>query len=305
MKTRLTDNTHAPRYIAIMGDDRLIREFRVPLEAIGFTLLDAVNEPDIKAAGQTFVAGIELSLSDDNTKKDAVILLDSLLPPSTIILSSSVMVTAARQATWMTHPERLIGICAFPTLMTKPLAETAIPVRTTPDAVSAARAFFTELGIEMVHVQDRVGMIFPAILVQAINEAFLAVQQQVASPQDIDKAMKAGAGFPLGPIEWGEAIGFPAIVSLLDALRNDSGEDRYRVPPLLRELSLSGKFWNTRIDNGEPIPVQTVLQLDDVANISGATKHKQRRVKIQAHSQGDTAADAKSELPQTDSPQIP
>jgi 3-hydroxybutyryl-CoA dehydrogenase len=283
MKKQDTHHTHVPRSIAVAGDTRLVEDITPLLEANGFTLLPAADKRALASAAADLAAGLELTISDSGVKKERLQFLDAHLPASTMILSSSVTVTAARQAAWMNHPERLIGFSAFPTLMTGPLAEIAVPVQTTDAIVRAAQALFAGLGIEIVSVQDRVGMIFPGLLSQVINEALFTAQYNVASPEDIDAAMKAGAGYPLGPIEWGEKIGFASIVGLLDAMRNDSGEERYRVSPLLRQLSLSGKFWHDQLP--APEPVQEVLPLDDVpldsepAAPSPEAKKKQRRDK--------------------------
>ena len=285
--TRHTHHTHDPRTIAVAGDARLVEEITSLFEANGYTLLPAADKRALASAAADIAAGFELTISDSTVKKERLQFLDAHLPASTMILSSSVTVTAAGQAAWMNHPERLIGFSAFPTLLTGPLAEIAVPVQTTDAVVRAAHALFAALGIEIVSVQDRVGMIFPGILSQVINEALFTAQQNVASPEDIDTAMKAGAGYPLGPIEWGEKIGFASIVGLLDAMRNESGEERYRVAPLLRQLSLSGKFWHERLP--APEPVQEVLQLGDVPLVSEAAapsaheKKKQPRKKKSAH----------------------
>ncbi len=281
MKKKNTEHAHGARYAAVAGDEQLIREFRPLLESKGFVLLMAHDTHAIRAAGAALAAGLELSMSDGSTKKDSLLLLEEHLPASAMIVSSSVTVTAARQASWMRHPERLIGLCAFPTLMNGPLAEFAIPIGTAASIVRSAHALFAELGIEMVTVQDRVGMVLPGILAQIINEAFFAVQYNVATPEDIDTAMKAGAGYPKGPVEWGETIGFPNIVRLLDAMRSESGEERYRVAPLLRELSVSGTFWHANI--ASEAAVQEVLQLGDAlqpdADASAHTQGREKKIK--------------------------
>jgi 3-hydroxybutyryl-CoA dehydrogenase len=256
------------RAVVVSGDEQLTQELIPLLEDKGFTVLQAHDKHAIKSAGASIVAGFELTMADGVEKKEALQLLDACLPSSAVLISTSVFISATRQSSWITHRERLIGICAFPTLMNGPMVETAVPVQTKASVVTAATELFAELGKELVSVQDRVGMIFPGILSQVINEALFAVQQNVASPEDIDTGMKAGAGYPMGPIEWGEKIGFAVVVQLLDAMRAESGEERYKVAPLLRQLSLSGKFWTEKIIT--PEPVQEVLQLDDVPALDTA-----------------------------------
>jgi 3-hydroxybutyryl-CoA dehydrogenase len=73
------------------------------------------------------------------------------------------------------------------------------------------------------------------------------VEGHVAEPEAIDTAMRLGANYPAGPLEWGERIGLPGIVETLDALERVASDGRYRVVPLLRSLAESrGSFFAQR-----------------------------------------------------------
>ncbi len=301
MKTPNSDNQNASRSIAVTGDDRLIGELRGLLQEHGFTLVMADDASALASAGADITAGLELTTATSGEKKERLLLLDAVLPPSIPILSACVTVTAARQASWMRHPERLVGWGAFPGLMDGPLAETAVPLHTRASAVASARALLAGFGKEMVIVQDRVGMIFPGIIAQIVNEALFATGQHVASAEDIDKAMKCGAGYPLGPIEWGERIGFADVAALLEAMRADTGQDRFRVCPLLRQLAIVGKFWKER--PVVPEPVQEELALGDPGTDAPATakKNRKRSKKNAPPAQPDEPPEAAADV-QTDAP---
>jgi 3-hydroxybutyryl-CoA dehydrogenase len=88
-----------------------------------------------------------------------------------------------------------------------------------------------------------VGMVLPRILCQIINESIFAITDDIASPKDIDTAMKLGANYPDGPIEWADRIGIRQVCSVLVALQNDLHEDRYRVSPLLKQMAAAGEWW--------------------------------------------------------------
>jgi 3-hydroxybutyryl-CoA dehydrogenase len=111
--------------------------------------------------------------------------------------------------------------------------------------VQVVARFFTSLGKEIELVQDRVGMVLPRILCQIINESIFAVTDDVAIPKDIDVAMKLGANYPCGPIEWAEKIGIKQVCAVLVALQNDLNEDRYRVAPLLKQMAIVGEWWKS------------------------------------------------------------
>jgi 3-hydroxybutyryl-CoA dehydrogenase len=70
-----------------------------------------------------------------------------------------------------------------------------------------------------------------------INEAAFAVGEGSADQATIDMAMKLGANYPKGPFEWAVNLGYDKIVIMLDHLRREYGEDRYRAAPLLRRWS--------------------------------------------------------------------
>ena len=183
--------------------------------------------------------GIDLTNMDIGRKKMNVTALDRVLPPTAPILTSSVTVTASEQATWIKGKHRLVGVGAFPTLTDRPVVEVAPTVSTPRETLDVVARFFKSLGKEVELVQDRIGMVLPRILCQLVNESMFAVMEDIASPSDIDTAMKLGLRHPHGPIEWGDRIGLPQVHSLLRALEQDLGEDRYRAAPLLTQLALN------------------------------------------------------------------
>ena len=78
------------------------------------------------------------------------------------------------------------------------------------------------------------------VLATVINEASSAVADNVAAPESIDVAMRLGANYPAGPLEWGERVGLSQVVRTLDALHAEVPDGRYRVVPLLRSLAEGG-----------------------------------------------------------------
>ena len=78
------------------------------------------------------------------------------------------------------------------------------------------------------------------VLATIVNEAASAVAEGIASPESIDVAMRLGANYPSGPLDWGERIGLPQVVRELDALHGEVPDGRYRVVPLLRSLAARG-----------------------------------------------------------------
>jgi 3-hydroxybutyryl-CoA dehydrogenase len=103
------------------------------------------------------------------------------------------------------------------------------------------RAALGALGLPLVEVTDHPGLVFARVISMLANEACFALQEGVAGGADIDAALRLGANYPRGPLEWADAIGPANVVALLDALCSGLGEERYRVAPLLRRRAQAGR----------------------------------------------------------------
>jgi 3-hydroxybutyryl-CoA dehydrogenase len=234
--------------VYLTGETALVRELGEACVASGFRVAFRTNAGEEaippragfrKSAaiprGVSFAA--ELTNTDPVLKKRNLIALDRKLDRSATLLTSSVTVAAGEQAGWIRHPERMVGIGALPTLLSNGLVELAPGLLTARAAISRAGEFFAELGKEVAVVQDRAGMVMPRILCMLVNEAAFALMEEIASPADMDLAMKLGTSYPRGPVEWAGKIGIGQVVSVLRALHSDLGEERYRIAPLLQMMS--------------------------------------------------------------------
>jgi 3-hydroxybutyryl-CoA dehydrogenase len=110
----------------------------------------------------------------------------------------------------------------------------------TEDARRGAEQHFRSLGLQVEWVGDCPGLVLGRIVCQLVNEAAFALQKGVGAAEDIDTAMRLGLNYPRGPLEWGDSIGLDHVVSVLDALRGELGEERYRAAPLLRRMVADG-----------------------------------------------------------------
>ncbi|MEL7002794.1 MAG: 3-hydroxyacyl-CoA dehydrogenase family protein [Bacteroidota bacterium] len=95
------------------------------------------------------------------------------------------------------------------------------------------------LNTEYSLVEDRVGMVTPRIICMIINEAFYTLQEGTAEKGDIDNAMKLGTNYPHGPFEWSELIGIHHVYETLEALFDDTKDERYKICPLLKKEYLT------------------------------------------------------------------
>ncbi len=245
----------AKQKVLILGESPLVEEYASLCHNKGFAVSVRLN-PEFasvklprglataaKPARTTHLA-LELTNINLGTKRINLAQLDRHLAPGTPILSSSVTASVAEQASWISRPQRLIGIGALPSLLQNDLVEFAESFATAKPARDAAERFSTALGKKSAFVADSVGLVLPRILSMLANEACFAMAEHVATGSDIDTAMKLGTNYPLGPVEWAEKIGARHIFAVVSALHRCFNEDRYRPSPLLGLAARRNTFAN-------------------------------------------------------------
>jgi 3-hydroxybutyryl-CoA dehydrogenase len=124
------------------------------------------------------------------------------------------------------------GFNGMPTFIERDVLEVSIyKKKTKPDL----EAVCDELGTEYLIVDDRIGLVTPRIICMIINEAYYTVQEGTASKKDIDVGMKLGTNYPYGPFEWCTKIGIDQVYELLEAVYEDTHDERYKICPLLKK----------------------------------------------------------------------
>ncbi len=133
---------------------------------------------------------------------------------------------------------KLFGVNLLPTFINRSLFEVSVYDK---KDVSVLENTMKKLNADFQLVEDRVGMVTPRIIFMIINEACYTVQEGTANIKDIDTSMKLGTNYPFGPFEWADKIGIRHIYETLDALYNDSRDERYKICPLLKTKFLKGE----------------------------------------------------------------
>ena len=98
------------------------------------------------------------------------------------------------------------------------------------------------MGKTFIEAKDSPGFAVNRILIPMINEAFFALHEGLATPKDIDTAMKLGCNFPMGPLELADFIGLDVTLFVCEILHRDLGDSKYRPAPLLRKYVEAGWF---------------------------------------------------------------
>ncbi len=134
------------------------------------------------------------------------------------------------------------GFHVLPPLGEAQLVELTRGPDTSSSAAERAAHFFATLGKHTAWVGDRPGLVLGRIVCQVINEAAFALGEGVGSAQDIDTGMIHGLNYPRGILAWADEIGLDHVVAVLEGLRDELGEERYRLAPSLRALAWSGRL---------------------------------------------------------------
>ncbi|WP_276498330.1 3-hydroxyacyl-CoA dehydrogenase family protein [Pontibacter litorisediminis] len=151
--------------------------------------------------------------------------------------AATVQLAALASQAELEQPCTLIGFNGLPTLFNRPVLEVSVlheGCQAQLDEVCQA------LGTEYLLVDDRVGMVTPRLLCMIINEACYTLQEKTAGIHDIDLGMKLGTNYPKGPFEWANQIGVKNVYEVLQAVYEDTKEERYKICPLLKTKYLKG-----------------------------------------------------------------
>ena len=138
-------------------------------------------------------------------------------------------------------PDKVVGLHFFNPVPRMALIEIIRGAATSDETYEAAKALSERLGKTAVTVNEYPGFVVNRILIPMLNEAVFMLQEGVASAEDIDTAMKLGANHH-GPLALADLIGLDVCLAIMELLRDELGESKYRPAPLLRKLVRAGRL---------------------------------------------------------------
>jgi 3-hydroxybutyryl-CoA dehydrogenase len=183
---------------------------------------------------------IEAHDESAETKRELLRALDASLPGATVLLTSALVASATQSSAWTQNPGRVVGYGLLSSIDRDRVVEIAAALQSDHEAFLFAEEFWRVSGFEPVLVADGPGLVRGRILCCLINEAVGAFMEGVASAEDIDKAMRLGTNYPMGPLTWGDHLGLDTVLGVMTGLQKEWREDRYRPSPLLRRKVLAG-----------------------------------------------------------------
>jgi len=201
-----------------------------------------VSAPDLAAAAAESDLVIEAAPESLALKKKIFEQIDAAAPARTILASntSSLPVTAIAQAT--TRPDRVLGMHFFNPVHIMKLLEIVRADTTSQETVDAIVAFGEKMGKDPIVVRDAPGFASSRLGLVIGLEAMRMLEQDVASAEDIDKAMTRGYGHPMGPLRLTDLVGLDVRLAIARHLHAELGSESFRPPEILERMVGEGKL---------------------------------------------------------------
>jgi len=185
---------------------------------------------------------IEAIIENLDLKKELFGSLDRITRPEVILASntSSVSITALGAAT--SRPDKVAGAHFFNPVPVMKLVELVRALETSDETMDTLRQFGESVGKKVVTAQDTPGFIVNYLLVPYLLDAVRAVENGIATVEDIDTAMTLGTGVPMGPLTLLDFVGIDTTLYIAEVMYDEFKDPKYAAPPLLRKMVNAGYY---------------------------------------------------------------
>lgn len=183
---------------------------------------------------------VEAIVENIEIKKKIFKELDYICKKQTIFATNTSSLSITEIALSTNRPDKVIGMHFFNPAQIMKLIEVIDGMFTSKETHDKVFQLSNDLNKTPVSVTESPGFIVNRILIPMINEAIGILSENIASVDDIDKAMKLGASHPIGPLALGDLIGLDVCLNIMEVLYNEFKDSKYRPHPLLRKMVRSG-----------------------------------------------------------------
>jgi 3-hydroxybutyryl-CoA dehydrogenase len=183
---------------------------------------------------------IEAAFEDLDVKRELFAELDRIIAADAILATNTSALSVTQIAEATQRPERVVGMHFFNPAPVLPLVEVIRTARTSDETFDTAYAFAQRLGKEPVACNDTPGFIVNRILIPLLNDCVRVLDEARVTPEDVDRAMRFGANWPIGPCALIDLIGVDVHVHASEALHEALGEERMAPPQRLLEMREAG-----------------------------------------------------------------
>ena len=196
---------------------------------------------DLKEAVTDADLIIEAVPENVELKKNTYREVEKFAPEDALIGSNTSSISITELASATRRPEQFCGMHFFNPPQLMQLIEIIRGVKTSDETINTIVEVTKRMGKEPVVVnKDSPGFVVTRILIPALNEAMYLVWEGIAKPEDIDKAIKLGLNWPMGPFTLLDYLGLDTILSITGVFQNEIGDPKYRPCPLLRQMVKAG-----------------------------------------------------------------
>jgi 3-hydroxybutyryl-CoA dehydrogenase len=185
---------------------------------------------------------IEAAFEELAVKHDVFAALEAAVAEDAILASNTSALSVTQIASATERPERVVGMHFFNPAPLMKLVEIVRAERTADDVVEAAYAFATDLGKAPIRCNDTPGFVVNRILIPLLNDCVRVLDEAGVSPEDLDTAMRHGAGWPMGPATLLDLVGVDIHVHASEALYEKLREPRMAPPPRMVRMAQAGKL---------------------------------------------------------------
>jgi 3-hydroxybutyryl-CoA dehydrogenase len=186
---------------------------------------------------------IEAVYENIDLKKDIFKNLDAICSPETILATNTTALSVSEIASVTQRPDKVIGVHFFNPAVIMKLVEIIRADDTSDATVETTKAFAEVLGkVPVVTFKEAPAGIVSRVLASLLNEAATVYADGIASVEDIDEAMKLGAGHPIGPLALIDMIGLDIHLAKMETLYGKLKDERYRPPEIIKQMVAEGKL---------------------------------------------------------------
>lgn len=185
---------------------------------------------------------IEAVIENYKEKAEFYKKIEPIVSPNAILASNTSSISITSLGSNLKEPSRFLGVHFFNPVPLMNLIELIRGLRTSDQIMGKAIDFAKSVGKEYVTVNDSPGFVTTRIIVMLVNEGAFEYSEGLASKEDIDKALKLGGNFPMGPLTLGDLVGLDTVVNIMDIMYESFKDPKYRVAPILRKMVEAGKL---------------------------------------------------------------
>ena len=167
--------------------------------------------------------------------------LDGIVKEGAVFASNTSSLTITEIAMATNRTDRFLGLHFFNPVPVMPLVEVVRTLMTDDEVFAEIKGFMELIGKEPVSCRDNSGFIVNRLLVPYLLDAIRALEEGVGSVEDIDKAMKLGCGYPMGPLTLLDFVGLDTTYYIANIMFEEYREKRFAPPPLLKQMVLAGR----------------------------------------------------------------